>query len=110
MLDTKEPTLWSALAAAVLAAFIWFRHFMRRDKEDISSSSLNVAITDAAKGVIGMLEKQVATLIEQVQALRAQVEQLINQNHECERQNQMLIGKVTDLNKRVSNVEKDTKP
>ena len=83
---------------------------MRRDKEDISASSLNIAVTEAAKGVIWMLEKQILNLIDQVKELREQVDKLVHQNHECEQQNQVLIGQVKDLSKRVTVVEKDVKP
>jgi FtsZ-binding cell division protein ZapB len=104
----EDATVWGTVSAAILAGFVYFRHFMRRDKEDISASSLNVAVTEAAKSVIGMLERQVQTLIEQVKALRLQVDELLHQKHECETQNQLLLGQVANLNQRVKHVEKVT--
>ena len=110
MIDTKEPGVWGAAAAAIVAGFYWLRHLTRRDKEDGAGSNLNVAMTEAAKGVIGLLQDQIEKLIKKVESLEGHIQNLINENHNCRNENQVLIGRVADLSKRVTIVEKDAKP
>lgn len=109
MLDPKEPTTWGAAGAAIIAAVFWLRHWMRRDKEDQATSGLSVTLTTASQNVIKMLEKKINDLVIEVHKLRDEVTKLLQQNHECESKNLQLTNQISDLNKRVSVVEKEVK-
>ena len=95
MIDSKEPGLWGAAAAAIIAGFYWLRHLTRRDKEDGAGSSLNIAVTNATEAVVKMLRERIDELSSEIHKLRAEVAILIKQNQECQRQNQILLGRRT---------------
>lgn len=109
MID-PEKTPWYALTGAGAFWFFWWvRKLMRRDKEDGSASGLTVAMTEATKRVIGMLESRIDDLVKEVHKLRVELRQIILQNDECNTQNIRLTNEVKELTKRVTVVEKDVK-
>lgn len=109
MLDPKDSPWYAAAAAGLFWFFWWIRRLMRRDKEDGSASGLTVAMTDATQRVIQMLEKRINELVKEVHGLRGEVQRLLMQNDDCNRQNLKLTNDMKELSKRVTVVEKDVK-
>lgn len=109
MIDPKDSP-WYAGAAAGIFWFVWYvRKLARRDKEDGSASGLTVAMTDATKNVIQLLEKRINDLVREVHNLRGEVRKLLTQNDECNRLNLKLTNDMKELSQRITVVEKDAK-
>lgn len=109
MFEPKDSPWYAAAAAGMFWFFWWVRRLMRRDKEDGSASSLTVAMTDATSRVIKMLENRIDDLVKEVHKLRIELQQVLTQNDDCNRQNLKLTSEVKELSKRVTVVEKETK-
>jgi len=105
-----EDSPWYAAAGAGMFWFFWWvRRLMRRDKEEGSASGLTVAMTDATKQVIQLLERRINELVKEIHGLRGEVQRLLSQNDDCNRQNLKLTNEMKELAKRVTVVEKDSK-